>query len=108
MLLAELQPFSASLCPPSTDPAIKSSLLITNLILGAIYAALGFWCTKKPLAAIISGFSLYVLIFILNAIASPLTIVSGIYFKVVIVLLFIRGIKSAIEAEKLKKELNAE
>ena len=86
----------------------RSSLLITNLILGAIFAGLGFWCNKKPLTAIISGASLYALMFILNAVLNPLTILSGTIFKIIIIGLFIRGIKSAIEAEKLKKELNAE
>jgi len=91
----------------SKDPDTKNSVLITNLILGAIYAGLGFWCNKKPLAAIISGSALYGLILILNAIVNPLTIVSGLIFKIVIIGFFVRGIKSAIEAEKLKKELNA-
>jgi len=92
----------------STNPEVKNSLLITNLIVGAIFVGLGFWCNQKPLAAIISGASLYALIFILNAVVNPLSIVSGIIFKIIIIGLFVRGIKSAIEAEKLKKELNAE
>jgi hypothetical protein len=92
----------------AVDPTVKNTLLITNLVLAAIYVGLGFWCTSKPMAAIISGLSLYVLTFILNAISNPLTIVSSIIFKIIIIGLFIAGIKSAIEAEKLKKELNAE
>jgi hypothetical protein len=92
----------------ANDPIVKNTLLLTNLVLGAIYVGLGFWCTRKPMAAIVSGLSLYVLTFILNAITNPLTIVSGIIFKIIIIGLFIAGIKSAIEAEKLKKELNAE
>jgi membrane-associated HD superfamily phosphohydrolase len=90
----------------NTEPAMKTSLLLTNAILGVIYTGLGFWCKKKPLAAIISGLSLYVLVMILNAVISPLTIVSGIIFKIIIIGLFINGIKSAIEAEKITKELN--
>jgi hypothetical protein len=87
-------------------PSEKMAILITNVILAAIYAALGFWCKSKPLTAIISGFSLYVLIIIINAVVSPLTIVSGIIFKIVIIGFFIRGVKAAIEADKLSKELN--
>jgi len=85
---------------------VKNDLLLINIILAAIYAGLGLWCRSKPLAAIISGASLYALVLILNAIVSPLTIVSGIIFKIFIIGYFIRGIKSAVEAEKLKKELN--
>jgi len=88
------------------DPSTKNNLLITNCILAVIYAGLGFWCKKKPLAAIISGLSLYVLLIIFNAIINPLSIVSGIIFKIIFIGLFINGIKSTLEAEKLKKELN--
>ena len=90
----------------SKNPETKNSILITNLILGAIYTGLGFWCKIKPLAAIISGLSLYALVFILNAVVNPLTIVGGIIFKIIIIGMFINGIKSAIEAEKIKNELN--
>ena len=89
-----------------TTPELKNSLLIVNLILAFIYAALGFWCRNKPLAAIITGVALYALIFIINAISNPLTILAGIVFKIFAVAFFIRGIKAAIEADKLKKELN--
>jgi len=84
----------------------KSSLIIVNFVLALIYAGLGYWCRIKPIAAIISAASLYALIIILNAVSNPLTIISGIFFKIVVITLFVRGIKSALEAEKLKKELN--
>ena len=90
------------------DIQVKNDVLIVNTILALIFACLGFWCKKKPLAAIIAGSSLYALVFILNAVTNPLSILGGIIFKIFIVLYFIRGIKSAIEAEKLKKELNIE
>ncbi|MFB9844356.1 hypothetical protein [Mucilaginibacter ginsenosidivorans] len=85
---------------------LGSTVLLVNAILAVLFAAIGFWCTRMPLAGVITGTSLYALIFILNAIENPLTIVSGIIFKIFIVGCFIKGIKSAIEAEKLKKELN--
>jgi hypothetical protein len=81
-------------------------LLLVNAILAVLFAAIGFWCTRMPLAGVITGTSLYALIFILNAVENPLTILSGIIFKIFIVGCFIRGIKAALEAEKLKKELN--
>ena len=84
------------------------NLMLVNVILAAIYAGLGVWSKKKPLTAIISGFALYALIFLLNAIVSPITILAGILGKIFFVACFIKGIKSAIEAERLKKELNIE
>jgi hypothetical protein len=83
-------------------------VLLVNLILAAIFFGLGLWSKTKPLTAIISGLSLYAITIILNAIADPLSIAKGIIFKIAIIGLFIKAIKSAIEAEKLKKELNVE
>lgn len=88
------------------DSSQSGTVLLINVIVTAIFAAIGFWCPRKPLAAIITGASFYALIFILNAVSNPLTILSGIIFKIFIVGCFIRGIKAALEAEKLKKELN--
>ncbi|MBV8390129.1 MAG: zinc ribbon domain-containing protein [Mucilaginibacter sp.] len=90
----------------SKNPEIKSTLLLVNTVLAVIYAALGFWSKWKPLAAIISGSALYALVFILNAVTSPLTIFSGIILKIFIVVNFVRGIQSAIRADKLRKDLN--
>jgi hypothetical protein len=90
------------------NAADKNAVLLVNVILAAIFAAIGFWCRVKPLAAIISGAALYALIQILNAMVDPVTIVKGIIFKIFVVVLFIRGIKAAIEADKLKKDLNIE
>jgi hypothetical protein len=85
-----------------------SALLIVNIILTGIYLALGVWSKSKPLAAIISGFSLYILMIIINGVVNPLTIANGIIVKIFIIGYFIKGLKSAIEAEKLKNELNIE
>lgn len=90
------------------NPAVKNSLLIVNTVLALIYGGLGWWSSKKPLAAIISGASLFVLVLILNAIVDPLTIIQGAVLKIFMIFYFVKGMKSAIEADKLKKELNVE
>ena len=82
------------------------AVLITNLILAAVFLALGGYSRKKPLACIVSGLSLYVILIILNAVTNPASLVSGIIFKIIIIGYMINGIKSAIEIEKLKKEHN--
>ncbi len=43
---------------PNRNNPSGSTLLIVNIILGAIYAGLGLWSRKKPLTSIISGFAL--------------------------------------------------
>ncbi|MBW4889504.1 hypothetical protein KXQ82_07250 [Mucilaginibacter sp. HMF5004] len=86
----------------------KTNTLIGCLIISLIFVALGAWSRKKPLAALISGAALYGIVLILGAIENPLSIISGIIWKVIIIGAFIKGIKAAIEADKLKKELNIE
>jgi len=80
--------------------------LIVYVILIAIFLALAVWGKQKPLPALISGLSLYVFIQIANAILEPASIVSGIIVKIIIIAMLIKGIKAALEADKIKKELN--
>ena len=88
------------------DAENAMAVLITNLILAMIFLALGGYSKKKPLACIISGLCLYAIIVILNAIVDPITIVSGIFFKIIVIGFLINGLKSALEIEKIKKENN--
>jgi len=88
------------------DNSEQVATLIVNLVLAIIYLALASWSSKKPFAAIVSGFSLYIIVIILSAIANPVTIAQGIIIKCIFIGYFIKGIKSAMEAEDLKKELN--
>jgi hypothetical protein len=85
---------------------LGNTLLLVNSIVAILFTIIGYWCNRMPLAGVITGTSLYALIFILNAISNPLSILSGIIFKIFIIGCFIRGIKAALEAEKLKKQLN--
>ena len=90
------------------DNSEAVATVIVNIILGAIYLALASWSKRKPFAAIVSGLSLYVLVIILSAIVNPVSLASGFIIKIVFIIYFVKGIKSALEAESLKKELNLE
>jgi hypothetical protein len=83
-----------------------SALLITNAVVAIIFLLLGYWSEKKPLAAIISGMTLYILVQLLAAIDDPLSILKGIIFKVIVISYLIKGLLSALEAEKIKKQYN--
>jgi hypothetical protein len=87
------------------DPDVIG-LVIPYLILAFIFLALGGYTHKKPLACIVSGLSLYVIEIVINAIDNPATIISGIILKIVIIGYLVRGIRSAIKIEKIKKENN--
>jgi hypothetical protein len=86
------------------DDPDATAMLLTNLILGFVYVALGSYTHKKPLACIVSGLCLYAIVIILNAIANPVSIASGIIVKILIIGYLIKGIKGAIEIERIKKE----
>lgn len=90
------------------DNSEAVATLVVNIILGGIYLALASWSKTKPFAAIVSGLSLYVLVIIISAIVSPVSLASGFIVKIIFIIYFVKGIKSALEAETLKKELNLE
>jgi len=79
-------------------------ILLENLVLAFVFLALGGYARKKPLACIVSGLCLYAIVIILNVITNPATLFYGILVKIAIIGYLIKGIKSAIEIERLKKE----
>lgn len=84
------------------------TLLIMNVILVGAFLGFAVLGKTRPTAAMISGLSLYLIIQVLNLIADPATIFSGIIFKIGIIFYLIKGIKAVLEADKIKKELNIE
>lgn len=90
---------------PAPDEDI-SFTVVTTIVLAAAFLGLAVWGKTRTSTALISGLSLYLIIHILNALVDPRTIISGIIVKVIIIGYLIKGIKSVIEREKIKKELN--
>lgn len=72
-------------------------------ILGFI--AMGFWTKRKPYNAIIGALILYSLFIILNAAVDITTLYKGIIFKVIIIVLLVKGLRDAREAQEMKKQL---
>jgi len=87
------------------DPDVLA-MVIPNLILAIVFLALGGYTHKKPLACIVSGLCLYVIVQILFIIDNPTNLAYGIIVKIIIIGYMIKGIKGAIEIEKIKKEYN--
>jgi hypothetical protein len=85
------------------DPEVLA-IVIPIFILAVLFLILGAYSTKKPLACLISGLSLYIIVQILVAIDDPVNIARGIIFKIAIIGYLIKGIKSAIDIEKIKKD----
>ena len=85
------------------DTRAALALLITNLILALIFLGLGLWSREKPVSAFISGLVLYSLIQLLNLLFEPASIFSGIIMKVVIFIYLIKGLMSAFESQKIRR-----
>ncbi len=66
------------------------------------FVFLGFWTKKKPYYAIIAALSLYGIFILLNAVLDVSTIFKGIIFKIIIIVLLVKGINDAKEAQELQ------
>ena len=79
--------------------------LMINLILSVLYLIMVAWADKNPFAAILTAFIIYITINLLNAFFEPATLFQGIILKIIFIGGFIKGIKSAQEAQESLKEL---
>ncbi|WP_285009268.1 hypothetical protein [Pedobacter faecalis] len=86
--------------------ADKFSILLGEIAIIGIFALLGFWAKRKPKAALITGLSTFVALHLLSALANPVSLFSGVIYKVVVIVYLLNGIRSVSKADALKKELN--
>jgi len=84
----------------SEDWGINIGIIVA---VAAIFIALAFWAKYNPLPALIIALGLYLLIFILNGIADPSLLIKGILYKAAMVVLLIKGIIAANDAQQIKK-----
>jgi hypothetical protein len=71
-------------------------VLITNAVLAAVMAALALWGKRSPLPAVVVATATYAVVIVVNAIVDAKTIGQGIILKVVVIGLFVKGIKAAL------------
>jgi len=83
-----------------------NAILVVNLILAGIYVGLGFWSKQNAIAAIVSALVLFGVVQILNIIEDPTSIFKGIIMKVVVIVYLIKGLNSALDAQKIRKQYN--
>lgn len=81
------------------------ALLVVNIILALLYFVFGFYSKKHPVPTIASGFGLYMVIIILNAIVDPSTIYHGIIFKIIFITALVYGLKGALQTKTVQKDL---
>ena len=71
------------------------------------FLAFGFWTKSKPYYAIIGALILYSLFIILNAVVDISTIYKGIIFKIVIIVLLVKGLSDARTAQDMKSQIRS-
>ena len=89
----------------SANPTDGMFVLITNFILGLIYFSLGLWSKNKPMVAIVTGFSIYILVWIVNILLVGSAAFSGYIFRIIIIVAFIQSFKAMYDANKIKKDV---
>ena len=87
------------------DPLVLG-FVIPLMILAVLFLVLGYYSRKKPLACLISGLCLYIIVQVLLIVSNPANLAAGIIWKIFIIGYLVNGVRSAIEIEKLKKEHN--
>jgi hypothetical protein len=87
---------------------IKDDLfvLISNLIIGAIFISLGFWANKKPFPALLSGLIVYITLLVINGIIDWQSIFNGLVIKILIIAAFFYGFRSINESKNISSELD--
>lgn len=79
--------------------------LMTYLGVAAVYFVLALWSKVQPVTAIITALILYVLLQVLVVLDKPTSMAEGIIIKIVVVAYLVKGIKSAMEAQKIRRNL---
>lgn len=69
------------------------------------FVLLGFWTKKKPYYAIVAALVLYAVFIALNAVLDITTLYKGIIVKIIIIVLLIKGINDAKEAQERQELL---
>jgi hypothetical protein len=78
--------------------------LLWTIYIGG-FIALGFYSNKKPYTAIIGGLILMIAFIVINALIEPMTILSGIIFKIAVFVYLTKGLNDAKYAQQVKEQL---
>lgn len=79
--------------------------MILNVVLSVVFLILAAWCEQNPFGAILTAFIIYVTVYIANGFVNPATLFQGLILKILFIAAFVKGIRSAQEAQVYMKEL---
>lgn len=78
---------------------------IGSLITAAVFLGCVIWVNNQPLTGILAAFSFWVLLQLSVVLIDPTLLLSGLFLKIVIIGIFIKGISSARDAKKYAEQL---
>ncbi len=76
---------------------LERAVLIENAVLATLMVVLAWWSRRKPLAAILIAAATYAALQVIYAIINPGSLLAGLFMKVIIIAVLVRGIKSALD-----------
>jgi len=79
---------------------------IIQFIVAAIFLTLAVRVDKKPYQSILIGLIVYCSLIGLSALLEPASLIQGVILKIIIISALVKGLNSAREVEKLRKELD--
>ncbi len=81
--------------------------LIVGILLPLIFLGLAYWSKQKPFTALLSALLLYASLLVISAFADPMSILSGIIVKIIVIGALVKAVRGGREAQDIIKELNA-
>ena len=89
--------------------AIMASVpfFIVLAIQSGIYLGLGLWSRRQPFPAILTGFFIYMVFIVIDAVDNPSSLLSGIIWKIIFIAGFVYGYKGAKDSKMLEAELQS-
>lgn len=79
--------------------------MIVDLLVSLLYLILAAWSDKNSFGAILTAFIVFLTLHVVNAFVNPASIFQGLFLKIFFIGAFVKGIRSATEAQQHLKEL---
>jgi hypothetical protein len=82
-------------------------VLVTNVVLAAMMAALHVWSRRSPLPALVTGLAIFVTVHAVSAVLDPKTLFMGLIIKIIAIVAFVQGIRAALELRRHVEQRSA-
>ena len=73
-----------------------------SIFVSAVFFVLALWTKQKPYTALMTAFVVYLALIAINGFLDARTLVQGVIVKIIVVVLFIVGLRNARDAQRMK------